>query len=189
MDGQTPVQADDITRILREARGEGRDAIDRLLPLVYEPLRRVAFRQLRREREGHTLDPTALVHEAYLKLLPAGVEWRDRAHFFAVAARAMRQVLVDHARVRAAEKRGGNAVPTTLSGKDFPVGLDFEELLALDDALGRLDERQRRVVEMRFFAGMTEEEIAEVLGLSVRTVQREWVKARAWLYAELYPGQ
>lgn len=178
----------EVTRLLHAA-GEGdRGAFDRLFPLVYDELRGLAGRQIRREVPGHTLDATGLVHEAYLKLaVPEGVEWRDRAHFFAIAARAMRQVLVDHARRRRALKRGGEWERTTLSGKPASLEADPEEILALDAALEGLEPRQREVVEMRFFGGMTEEEVAEVLGVSARTVRREWVKARAWLYSALYP--
>jgi RNA polymerase sigma factor (TIGR02999 family) len=193
-DAVEPLQArpdpPEITRLLREARGGGRDAFDRLLPVVYEELRRIAGRQLRGEAAGHTLGATALVHEAYLKLaVPQAAPWTDRAHFFAIAARAMRQVLVDHARRRAAQKRGGAWERTTLSGKPLALDTDPAELLALDDALEGLEERQREIVEMRFFAGMTEEEVAVVLGISERTVRRDWTKARAWLYAAMYPEE
>ncbi len=181
-----------VTQLLHGARGGDHGAFDRLLPLIYDELRAIARRQLRREQIGHTLRSTALVHEAYLKLVDqAGVEWRDRAHFFGIAARAMRQVLIDYARRRGAEKRGGDVVRTTLSDQELALDVPLEELLALDDALTRLaevDERLRQVVEYRFFGGMPEEEIAEVLGVSTRTVQRDWLRARAWLYAKLYPG-
>jgi len=179
-----------VTQLLLDARAGDEDAFDRLWPLVYDELRRLAQAQLRRERPGHTLLTTGLVHEAYLKLADApDVEWRSRAQFFSIAARAMRQILIDHARRRNADKRGGDRDRTTLMSKHLPFEVRFDELIALDDALDRLDaldERLRQVVEMRFFGGMTEEEVAEVLGLSTRTVQRDWAKARAWLYAELY---
>lgn len=176
------------TVLLRAASGGDREAFDRLFPLVYEELRAIAGRQLRRESPGHTLAATALVHEAYLKLVvPDGAGWSDRAHFFAIASRAMRQVLVDHARRRRAHKRGGAWERTTLSGKPLALDTDPEELLMLDAALEGLEPRQREIVEMRFFGGMTEEEVAAVLGVSDRTVRREWVKARAWLYAAMYP--
>jgi RNA polymerase sigma factor (TIGR02999 family) len=181
----------EVTQLLHGARDGDPGAFDRLLPLIYDELRAIARRQLRREQVGHTLQPTALVHDAYLKLVDeARVEWRDRAHFFGIAARAMRQVLIDYARRRGAEKRGGDVVRTALSDQELAMEVPLEELLALDDALDRLaevNERLRQVVEFRFFGGMAEEEIAEVLGVSTRTVQRDWLRARAWLYAELYP--
>jgi RNA polymerase sigma factor (TIGR02999 family) len=166
-------------------------AFERLFPLVYDELRRIARRQLGRERAGHTLQPTALVHEAYLKLVEhPSPEWQGRAHFLGIAARAMRQILIDYARKHKAEKRGGAWERTTLG--DTPVALDvgLEELLALDAALNRLDQmdsRMGKIVELSFFGGLTEKEIAEMLGLSERTVRREWVKARAWIHKELYP--
>ncbi len=181
-----------VTQLLMAARAGDRGALDRLLPAVYGELRKLARSQLRRERQDHTLLATGLVHEAYLKLVDqAQVEWQGRAHFFGVAARAMRQVLVDHARKRGTEKRGGDRVRTTLGDKGLGKELSFEELVALDDALtrlGELDERLPRVVELRFFAGLKEQEIAEVLDTSERTVQRDWARARAWLYKELYPS-
>lgn len=186
------MQADsgDITRLLQDAREGDRAAFDRLLPLVYGELRRVAQRQLRDERPGHTLDATGLVNEAYLRLVgQVRVDWQGRAHFFGIAARAMRQILVDYARRRTAEKRGGDWQRVTLTSRGLGLEIPLEELLSLDAALDRLEEmepRLRQVVEHRFFAGMTEEEIAEVLGVTPRTVRRDWVKARAWLYKELY---
>ncbi|NIN71960.1 MAG: sigma-70 family RNA polymerase sigma factor [Gemmatimonadetes bacterium] len=178
----------EVTRLLQAARGGEREALDRLLPLVYDELRQLAGRQLGRERAGHTLGATALVHEAYVKLSGGGTCGAgDRAHFLAIAARAMRQVLVDHARRRARAKRGGGWERTTLGEGDAAVEFQPEEMLALDRALEELDPRQREIVEYRFFAGMEEREIAEVLGVSERTVRRDWVKARAWLYRSLYP--
>lgn len=178
----------EVTRLLQAARGGEREALDRLLPLVYDELRRLAGRQLDRERAGHTLGATALVHEAYVKLSGSGTCGAvDRAHFLAIAARAMRQVLVDHARRRARAKRGGGWERTTLGEGDAAVEFRPDEMLALDRALEELDPRQREIVEYRFFAGMEEREIAEVLGISERTVRRDWVKARAWLYRSLYP--
>ncbi len=189
---QPSVDQGQVTQLLVAARGGDRGALDRLLPAVYDELRRLARSQLRRERQDHTLLATGLVHEAYLKLVDqAQVEWQGRAHFFAVAARAMRQVLVDYARKRSTEKRGGDRVRTTLGDKGLGTALSFEELVALDEALTRLaelDKRLPRVVELRFFAGLKEKEIAEALGTSERTVQREWARARAWLYKELYPS-
>jgi RNA polymerase sigma factor (TIGR02999 family) len=185
-----PILPAEVTSLLRAAGDGDREAFDRLFPLVYAELRAMADRQLRGEAAGHTLQATALVHEAYLKLaVPDGAAaWSDRAHFFGIASRAMRQVLVDHARRRRAHKRGGAWSRTTLSGKPLALDTDPEELLALDAALEGLEPRQREIVEMRFFGGMTEDEVAAVLGVSDRTVRREWVKARAWLYDALYPG-
>lgn len=177
----------DVTRLLAAADAGDADALDRLLPLVYDELRQVAEAQLRRERPGHTLQPTALVHETYLKLCGGDLPASSRAHFLALAARAMRQVLVDHARRRGAAKRGGAWSATTLTDGAASIELDPEELLALDRALDELEPRQRQVVECRFFGGMEESEIAEALGVSERTVRRDWVKARAWLYRALYP--
>jgi RNA polymerase sigma-70 factor, ECF subfamily len=164
------------------------DDVRRLVPALYEELKQIAAAQLLRERSPHTLNPAALVHEAYLKL--AGqphIELRDRAHMLALTARAMRRILVDYARSRKAAKRGGEWIRTTLSGKARPQETDPEELLALDAALDQLDRRQREIVELRFFSGLTHDEIGVALGVSGRTVRREWIKARAWLYSELYP--
>ena len=181
----------DVAELLALAREGDQAALERVFPLVYEELRRVAGYQLRGERAGHTLQPTALVNEAYMKLVRSpGVDWRDRAHFVAIAARAMRQVLVDHARKRDAAKRGGAMQQTTLSGVPLGVNMNTDELLALDEALERLDAlepRLRQVVEYKFFGGLTDKETAELLGVTPRTAQRDWVKARAWLYRELYP--
>lgn len=191
-DDQTAVTqtSHEVTLLLQRARNGDRQAFDDLLPKVYQELRGVAERQLRRERAGHTLMATGLVHEAYLKLVDqAQVEWQGRAHFLAVAARAMRQILIDHARKKAAEKRGGDWERTTLGDKGLGNDFSYAELLALDTALerlGKMDERLRQVVECRFFAGMSEQEIAEALAVTTRTVQRDWVKARAFLYKELY---
>jgi RNA polymerase sigma factor (TIGR02999 family) len=176
-----------VTQLLHLVRAGDPQALDRLVPLVYEELRSLAKRELHREQQGHTLHATALVHEAYLKLAGSGMPASDRAHFLAIAARAMRQVLVDHARRRKAAKRGGEMVRTTLADSGASVNFRPDELIALDAALEKLDPRQRQIVEFRFFAGMGEKEIAEVLGVSDRTVRREWVKARAWLYRALYP--
>lgn len=177
----------EVTRLLAAVREGEPDAIDRLYPYVYDELRAVAERQLRRERPGHTLHPTALVHEAYMKMAGGPADATDRAHFLALAARAMRQILVDHARRRGARKRGGDWHATTLTDGSASVELDPTELIALDRAMEALDERQRQVVECRFFAGLEESEIARALDVSERTIRRDWVKARAWLYRELYP--
>lgn len=182
----------EITRLLAAARQGDASAMDRLMVLVYDELRAIAHRQLRRRRPGQTLDTTALVHEAYLKLVdPGGAAWQERHHFFAVAAVAIRHILVDAARRRAARKRGGEAVRVTFDSL-LPVRQDLSadavDLLALDDALtslAALNERLSRLVELRFFAGLTEEETAEVLGTSERTVRRDWRKARAFLFHAL----
>jgi RNA polymerase sigma factor (TIGR02999 family) len=180
----------EVTRLLEAAVGGDQDALDRLVPLVYDDLRRLAHRQLGREGRGHTLQTTGLVHEAYLKLAGgAGVGAANRAHFLAIAARAMRQVLVDYARRRKAEKRGGGIVNVTLNDGDHGMDVSSDDLLALDDVLGQLEPRQRQVVELRFFGGLEEKDIAEALGVSERTIRRDWVKARAWLYRALYPQQ
>jgi len=177
----------EVTRLLRAVQAGEPTALDRIVPLLYEDLRQLARRQLRREGSPRSLRPTDLVHETYLKLASGhAVEANDRCHFLAIAAHAMRQVLVDAARQRKAAKRGGGWKPTTLSDGHWTADFAPDDVLALNDALATLDERQRRVVECRFFAGMEEEEIAEALGTSVRTVRRDWVKARAWLYAQLY---
>ena len=173
--------------LLRLGRGEG-EAMDRLYPLVYEQLRRIAHRRMRAERPGHTLGTTGLVHETYLRLVDqTRVEWHDRAQFYALAARAMRRVLVDYARRYRALQRGGGLrrVPLT---DDAALTEQGESLLALDEALERLaalNGRLSQVVECRYFAGLTEDETAEVLGVTTRTVQRDWAKARGWLYLEL----
>jgi len=172
----------EVTRLLR-SMGDDDDAVARLMPLVYDQLHSLAEARLRREAPGHTLTPTALVHEAYLKLSPGqALAPRDRAHFMAIASRAMRQVLVDHARTRLARKREGAWNRATLTeGIGSVREVDPTEILALDEAMQKLDPRQRTVVECRVFGGMEEREIADALDLSERTVRRDWVKARAWL--------
>ena len=188
MDDARPAEPGEVTRLLREMRGGDERASERVLSLIYDDLRQLARRQLRREYQQRTLEPTALVHEAYLKMVHgASVAADDRAHLLALASRAMRQVLVDHARRRTAVKREDAWKQVTLSGvMAASAALDPEELIALDDALERLDERQRRIVECRFFGGLDEGEIAAVLGVTDRTVRREWVKARAHLNRALY---
>jgi len=176
-----PPAPGDITRVLQAAAAGDRAALDRVLPLLYEDLRRLARRQLAREQGPRTIQPTTLVHEAYLKLAGNAPRARDRAHLLAIAAHAMRQVLVDHARERRAAKRGPEWVRTTITDAVSTTELDSEGLLALNDALERLEPRQRQVVECRFFAGLDDAEIAEALGVTTRTVRRDWVKARAWL--------
>ncbi|MCI0622664.1 MAG: sigma-70 family RNA polymerase sigma factor [Acidobacteria bacterium] len=193
MKGHGQSVAGDVTQLLVRA-GEGqREAFDQLFPLIYGELRRVAQRQLGRERVGHTLGASGLVNEAYLKLVDqVRVDWRGREHFFGVAARAMRQILIDYARKRQAEKRGGAWHRTNLEEKQLGFASPPEELLALDEALDRMDKispRMRQVVEYRFYCGLTEDETAKLLGVTVRTIQREWLKARAWLYKEIYTAQ
>ena len=180
----------DVTLLLQKARSGDDAALDQVLPLIYGELRRLAGRKLRAEAQGHTLHPTELVHEAYLKLSSDGqMKAENRPHLMAMASRAMRQLLVDHARSRMAQKRGGGWARTTLADGPVLRETDPAELLALEDALQELEERQRQVVECRFFGGMEETEIALALGVSDRTVRRDWVKARAWLYSRLYPGE
>jgi RNA polymerase sigma factor (TIGR02999 family) len=177
----------DVTRLLREARAGDGSALERVIPLIYDDLRALARRQLRREYQERTLDPTSLVHEAYIKLAGGrAVAALDRAHFLALAAHAMRQVLVDHARRRTTMKRGEDWRRVTLSDSSWTANFEPEEMLALNDALAELEPRQRQVVECRFFGGMDEREIAAALGVTDRTVRREWVKARAWLNRALY---
>jgi RNA polymerase sigma factor (TIGR02999 family) len=176
----------EITSLLAAAEGGEANAVDRLVPLLYEELCDLARRQLAGERPGHTLQTTALVHEAYLKLADdSGVARRGRAYFFAAASRAMRQVLVDHARKRGAEKRGGGAEVVTLDDEAAGAGAFASDLIDLDDALRALAQdnpRRAQVVEFRFFGGMSVEDTAVALGVSPRTVQNDWALARAWLY-------
>lgn len=191
-DPGSDVPREGVTQLLIAYRDGDREAFDRLVPMVYDDLRRIARRQLRRGRPGHTLDTTGLVHEAYLKLVdPAKVDWQDRGHFLAVSARAMRQVIIGYARKRSAEKRGGGERPVTLDEAHIAIDEQADKLLALDRALERLgkrDERLARVVECRFFAGLSEEETAQAVGVSLRTAQRDWMRARAWLKEELRGG-
>jgi RNA polymerase sigma factor (TIGR02999 family) len=180
------------TQLLRRWRGGDEQAFQLLVPLVEGELRRLARHYLRGERQGHTLQTNALVNEAYLRLMgQAAPDWQGRSHFIAIAARSMRQVLVDHARARKADKRGAGEQPAPLDeSHDAPEqnGMSLEEVLTVNDALQRLeelDERQARVVELRIFGGLDNREIAEALDISVATVKREWTAARAWLYGEL----
>jgi RNA polymerase sigma-70 factor (ECF subfamily) len=180
----------DITDLLLKA-GEGdRAVLEQVFPLVYEELRRLAHGQLQREPEGHTLCTTGLVHEAYLKLVDqTRCGWTSRAHFLAVAAIAMRRIVVDYARRHRSAKRGGMLQRVPLESVDLATEERAALLVALDEALSRLaelDSRQARVVECRFFGGMTEEETAEALGIGLRTAKRDWAKARSWLYQEIY---
>jgi RNA polymerase sigma factor (TIGR02999 family) len=179
----------EVTRLLEEwARGDPQ-ALAELMPVVYDELRRRAESYLRRERPGHTLQATALIHEAYLRLVEQReTRWQNRAHFFAIAAQLMRRILIDHARSRQTAKRGGAVHKVSLDGAaELPEQQD-EDLMALDEALSQLaelDARQARVVELRFFGGLSIEEAAEVLDLSPATVKREWSMAKAWLKREV----
>ena len=188
---QTPEKRSEITLWLHEWSLGKEDALDALMPIVYAELHRQATNYLRRERVSHTLQATALINEAYLKLIDQReVNWQNRAHFFAIAAQAMRRILVDHARSRHREKRGGDAEDLPLEAAEFaasPNGTSVD-LIALDEALTRLaflDERQARIVELRFFSGMSVEETSEALAVSKATVKNEWRTAKAWLFQEL----
>jgi len=179
----------DVTRILGRLSAGDAEAFDQLLPLVYDELRRLAGSYMRQERDGHTLQATALAHEAYLRLRGREqVSWQNRAHFLAVAAQAMRRVLVDHARAKRRKKRGGDLEQTTLHQIAAPAGGPELHLLALDAALTKLaetDPRKCRVVELLYFGGLTAAEAGEVLGVTSRTVERDWQFARAWLLREI----
>lgn len=181
--------SDEVTQLLLRWQGGDRAALDRLLPLVYDQLHKLATRQLKRERQGHTLQPTAVVHETYLRLVDQRrANWQSRAQFFAVAAGMMRRVLVDHARSRRAAKRGG--LQPHIAIEDVEAGIDppSVDLVDLDDALGKLeqlDADQAKIVELRFFGGLTVEETAEVVRSSPATVKRDWHSAKAWLFREL----
>ncbi len=184
-----PTAPDHVTRLLTAGAGGDPEAFDRLIPLVYDDLRRIAHRRLAAEHSGHTLSTTAVVHEAYLQLVnQATATWRDRAHFFAVASRVIRHVLIDYARARKAAKRGGDAIRIPLRDDIDGREPDMVELLALDEALDNLarhDPRLERIVEYRFFGGMSVRDAAEALGVSQRTAERDWRRARAYLYQAL----
>ena len=177
-----------ITELLVAVSEGGREALDQLIPLVYDDLRRIAAAQMRREAGGYSLQPTALVHEAYVRLVDQRhVQWRNRAHFFGVAASLMRRILVDHARARHADKRGGGRERVTLAG-DEAADSPRIDVLALHESLQRMaafSPRQERIVELRYFGGMTIEEAAQVIGISEATLVREWTIAKAWLRADL----
>ena len=177
-----------ITELLVAVSERGREALDQLIPLVYDDLRRIAAAQMRREAAGQSLQPTALVHEAYVRLVDQRrAQWRNRAHFFGVAARLMRRILVDHARARLADKRGGGLERVTLVGDEASENPRID-VLALHESLQRmaaLSPRQERIVELRYFGGLTIEEAAEVIGVSDATLVREWTVAKAWLRADL----
>jgi RNA polymerase sigma factor (TIGR02999 family) len=175
----------EVTHLLREWSAGREEARDQLLGLVYDPLRLIAERHLESERRGHTLQPTALVHELYLRLVDQRrVDWNDRTHFFAVAAKVMRRILVDHARRRVSEKRGGGVAPLTIDAAHDVAVEENLDVVALDVALETLERiypQQGRIVELRFYGGLTIDETAEALGISAATVSREWTMARAWL--------
>jgi RNA polymerase sigma factor (TIGR02999 family) len=187
-----PADADLTGLLLAWGRGD-REAFDRLIPLVQKELRQIARRRVSRERMGHSLQPTALVNEAYLRLVDLKrVRWQDRAHFFAMAARVMRQILVDRARAKRYQKRGGGAQPVTFIESRLPGSDPDVDLIALDDALdalAKLDERKSRVVELRYFAGLTVQETAEALDVSRDTVMRDWQFSRDWLKREIRRGE
>ncbi len=178
-----------VTELLARWRGGEREALDALMPLVYSELRRIAQKYLQSERAGHTLQSTALVHEAYVRMVAQDFpQWQNRAHFFAVAAQLMRQILVDHARGHRAAKRGGDVCKLALDEAGEQPQFQDLDIVALDDALktlAEMDPQQSRVVELKFFAGLSIEDTSEVLGVSPSTVKRDWVTARAWLYREL----
>ena len=179
----------DIAQLLSEMRNGSGEAAAEVLTQVYDELHRLAASYMRRERPGHTLQTTALVHEAYLRLVgQREVDWRNRAQLLGVAAQTMRRVLMDHARGRLTARRGGLQITISLEDAAVPFSARSIELIALDDALCQLaaiDARQSSIVELRFFGGLTEEETAEILGISPRTVRREWTIARAWLFSEI----
>ena len=181
---------DSITQMLIELTDGNKEVVNQILPHIYDELRRLASSYLRKERSNHTLQPTALVHEAYMKLIDQNrVKWQNRAHFFGIAAQVMRRILMDHARKHQADKRGGEFEKLPIEEEILIVSQDKSaELIALDEALTRLallDERQSRIVELRFFSGMSVEETAEALSVSPATVKNEWRTAKAWLFQEL----
>jgi RNA polymerase sigma-70 factor (ECF subfamily) len=187
-----PSSPESVTQLLVQWQSGSQEALNRLMPLVYEELRAIAGRYLSRESVGHTLQSTALVHEAYFKLIgQRHVQWQNRAHFFGIAAQMMRRILVDHARHQHRDKRGGGATRLSLDEAIGAAGPGPDvDLLALDEALTSLaliDPRGARIIELRFFSGLTIEETAEVLDISAGTVKREWSAARAWLYREVRP--
>ena len=178
----------EVTRLLVELKGRRQEAAPRLFDLLYSELRRLAHRHLMNERPEHTLQATALVHEAYMRLVEGPQDWRNRAHFFAIASSAMRRILVDHARAKHAAKRPGSRKQTSLDDLPLLFCEQHDEVIAIDLALKKLSEidaRQGRIVELRYFGGLTAEEAAEALGVSTITVQRDWAVAKAWLHGEL----
>jgi RNA polymerase sigma factor (TIGR02999 family) len=185
----SPLELPPITGLLTKWSDGNKAALDELFPLVEEELRRLAHRRMNRERPGHTLQTSALVNEAYLRIAKQNnIRWENRAHFFAIAARMMRRILVDYARSKNYAKRGGGAVQVSLAAAEQTAGEPAAEIMALHEALIRLEEfdlRQAQVVELRFFGGLTNKETAEAMDISVDTVKREWSTAKAWLYREI----
>lgn len=179
----------EITAILQDWNNGNEDAKERLIPFIYEELKKQAKILMFRERPNHTLQATALVHEAFLKLAAqTGINWQNRSHFYGFASRIMRQILIDHARLYATEKRGNKPIYFSLDDVQIPIEKRADSIIVLDEALERLekfDEKQAKIVEMKFFGGMSNAEIAESLEISERTVGREWQSARLWLYREI----
>jgi RNA polymerase sigma factor (TIGR02999 family) len=190
LEGSSLQDAPTVTQLLDASREGSREARDRLFTLLYDELRRVAHRQLFGQQPDATLDTTALIHEAFLRMVDQDqVDWADRAHFFAYAARTMRTIIVDYARRRGAQKRGGRLKRISFDDPDLPIDAQAEAIVVVDDALTQLaaiNERLCRVVECRFFGGMSIEETAAALSVTDRTVRRDWLKAKAWLYDALY---
>lgn len=188
----TTISPQEVTRLLADWGRGDHSALDKLFPLVHTELRRIASRQMRGERPGHTLQATALVNEAYLRLAGQdSFEWHDRAHFFAVCAQVMRHILIDHARSNARDKRGGGAIHVSLDEAAVAAVEEVTDFVALDEALSALeavDPQKGRIVELRYFGGLSMEETAEVLKISPRTVRREWRRAKAWLYRMMTEG-
>ena len=184
-----PAPQQNVTQLLIEWGNGNKEVLDELLPIVYDELHRQAARYLRRERVGHTLQTTALINEAYLRLVDQrNVRWQNRAHFFGIASQLMRRILVDHARTKRRAKRGGSDVRVSLAVATLETKQRDLDVIALDQALEKLasiDEKQARIVELRFFSGLTVEETAEVLSISPATVKREWSMAKAWLHREI----
>ena len=180
---------ENITELLASYGRGNKESLDQLMPVVYDELRRQAARYLRREQAGHTLQTTALIHEAYVRLVDQrNMQWQNRAHFFGIAAQMMRRILVDHARSKKRVKRGGSEIRVSLDDANVAAKGQDLDVVALDEALERLaqiDEQQSRVVELRFFSGLSVEETAEVMGISKSTVKRDWSMAKAWLHREL----
>ena len=190
---EVPKDVENITDLLVSYGRGDKESLDKLMPVVYDELRRQAARYLRREQPGHTLQTTALIHEAYVRLVDQrNVQWQNRAHFFGIAAQMMRRILVDHARTKKRAKRGGSDIKVSLDDATVAVKGQDLDVVAVDEALTRLakiDEQQSRVVELRFFSGLTVEETAEVMGISPATVKRDWSLAKAWLHRELSGGR